>query len=134
MPQDPMVVAAQKAAQNSYSPYSNFKVGACVKDDNGCMHVGTNVENASFGVTICAERTAIAQAITQGASKIDRVVIYTPTKTPTAPCGACRQFIKEFATDENIEVLSVCLTDIDHSTTIGELLPLSFGGKDLQEK
>jgi len=92
-----LVQAARKAAANSYSPYSHFPVGAAVLTDEGRIFVGTNIENSSYGLTICAERAAIAAAVSQGQSRIRAVAVYTDTDRPVPPCGACLQVIAEFA-------------------------------------
>lgn len=91
--------AAKDASRHAYCPYSHFRVGAAVLTEGGEIFSGCNVENTSYGLTICAERSAVFQAVARGARKIRAVVIYTPTKTPTAPCGACRQVINEFGTE-----------------------------------
>ncbi len=83
-----MVEAAKAAAQNSYSPYSKFRVGAAVLTEDGKIIEGCNVENASYGLANCAERTAVFKAVVDGAHKIIAVVVYTPTATATPPCGA----------------------------------------------
>ncbi len=116
--------AAIDVAKNSYSPYSKFKVAVAFYNDQGEMFTGVNVENVSYGLTICAERNAICSSITQGSTSIAALVIYTPTDKPTPPCGACRQFIKEFS--ENARIISVCDSDEICDTTIGQLLPGSF--------
>ena len=97
-----------RAAAHAYCPYSHFRVGAAVLTDRGEIFAGCNVENASYGLTICAERNAVFQAVAQadGPLVIRAVVVYTPTAEPTAPCGACRQVINEFGPDA--EVLSIC--------------------------
>src|SRR5271169_5350356 len=92
-----LIAAARQAASHAYCPYSRFHVGAAILTGRGGIFAGCNVENASYGLTICAERNAIFQAVArQGATKIRAVLVYTPTKKPTAPCGACRQVINEF--------------------------------------
>ncbi|MBN2379628.1 cytidine deaminase [candidate division WOR-3 bacterium] len=88
--------AAYKAVHNSYSPYSGFAVGAAVLSGEGCIYTGTNIENSSFGLTICAERAAIAAAVTAGERVIRGIAVYTPTDEPTVPCGACLATIAEF--------------------------------------
>ena len=90
--------AARLAAANAYAPYSKFRVGAAILTASGKIHAGCNVENASYGLTNCAERTAIFGAVAAGGPKLKLacVVVYTPTSKPTAPCGACRQVIYEF--------------------------------------
>lgn len=116
--------AAREVAKNSYSPYSRFTVACAYVDDEGRIFTGVNVENASYGLAICAERNAICSAVTQGSQTIQTLVIYTPTQTPTPPCGACRQFIHEFSKDA--EVISICDSDLETHTTIAALLPGSF--------
>lgn len=121
-------LAAQNAAALAYAPYSGFTVGAAVWTDRG-LFTGANVENASYGLTNCAERTAIFAAAAAGARRVERVVVYTPTPSPTAPCGACRQVIFEFGPDA--EVVSCCRGEDTLETTIDALLPGAFGPADL---
>ena len=116
--------AAIDVAKNSYSPYSKFTVAAAFYNEQGEMFTGVNVENASYGLTICAERNAICSSVSKGSTSIHTLVIYTPTDKPTPPCGACRQFIKEFS--EQARVISICDSDEVCDTTIAELLPGSF--------
>ncbi len=99
-------------------------MAAAVRDESGNMHTGVNVENASYGLTQCAERTAICTAIAAGASAITDLVIYTPTQSPCTPCGACRQVIKEFA--ENVSIRCVCDSDEILEVALSELLPHAF--------
>lgn len=122
--------AARAAAKSSYSPYSKFRVGAAVLAGSGKVYAGCNVENASYGLCNCAERTAIFTAAAAGERVIRAVVVYTPTITPTAPCGACRQVINEFGPDAII--ISVCRSDERLDTTLPALLPLAFGPKNLR--
>src|SRR3954463_3809420 len=91
--------AARDAAANSYSPYSKFRVGAAVLTGSGKIFQGCNVENASYGLSNCAERTAIFAAVAAGERILKAVAVYTPTQVPTSPCGACRQVINEFGDD-----------------------------------
>jgi len=117
---------ARDVAARAYAPYSGFPVGAAVLAADGAIHAAANVENASFGLSICAERAAIFQAVAHGARRIDAVVIYTPTAVATTPCGACRQVIQEFGP----EALIVSCTDDEHaerSFTLPALLPDAFG-------
>ena len=121
--------SAKAASRKAYCPYSGFRVGAVVVGGSGKLFAGCNVENASYGVTICAERSAMAAAVTAGETRIEAVVIYTPTPTPTAPCGACRQALNEFGPD----MVCVCVcdgTDVIRMT-LAELLPAAFGPKNL---
>ena len=92
---DELVERARKAQEAAYAPYSGFQVGAAVTTDAGVFS-GCNVENASFGLTICAERVAAATAVAAGAKRIDAVAITSSAQRPTPPCGACRQFLYEF--------------------------------------
>lgn len=119
-----LIDLAKKAITNSHSPYSQFPVAAAVLDETGQIYVGVNVENVSYGLTQCAERSAIGAAVSNGAKSITAVVVYTPTQTPTPPCGVCRQVIREFAADTSI--LCVCDSTDQIETSIDELLPLSF--------
>ena len=101
--------AAKAVAKNSYSPYSKFPVGAAVLTNNDQLFTGTNVENASYGLSNCAERTAIFNAVAAGERVIKAIVIYTPTSKPKNLCGACRQVIREFAS--HAVCISICNTD-----------------------
>jgi cytidine deaminase len=129
--QSQLVAAARQAAAHAYCPYSRFRVGAAVLTDKGDIFVGCNVENASYGLTICAERNAIFQAVASqpGAPGIRAVVVFTPTQEPTAPCGACRQVINEFGPDA--EVISVCNGSSVMAHRLSELLPRAFGPRNL---
>jgi cytidine deaminase len=126
-----LVAAAQAAANRAYCPYSMFPVGAAVLTQDGQIFSGCNVENASYGLTICAERNAVFQAVTRcvGLITLQAVVVFTPTLTPTAPCGACRQVLNEFGPD--CEVLCVCDGPGQLHFRLGELLPHSFGPHNL---
>ena len=115
---------ARSAAAHAYAPYSRFRVGAAVLTD-AAMHSGANVENASYGLSICAERNAIFQAVANGARRIDAICIYTPTSAAVTPCGACLQVLSEFGA----EALIVCCTDDDAAErrySLAELLPAAF--------
>jgi len=121
--------AARKASHSAYAPYSKFRVGAAVLTSSGKIHTGCNVENASYGLTCCAERNAIFQAVSAGERTIEEVVIYTPTQEATAPCGACRQVISEFGPDA--DVTSYCDSDDVMASDMLTLLPHSFGPHNL---
>ncbi len=121
--------AARRVSKNAYAPYSRFQVGAAVLTEGGDIFAGCNVENASYGLTICAERNAIFQAAAQGKRVIRAVAIYTPTAVPTAPCGACRQVLNEFGPEAI--VLSLCDGPERIRATLAELLPKAFGPKNL---
>jgi cytidine deaminase len=120
-----MKQGAVEAAHCAYAPYSRFAVGAAVLCDDGRIHTGANVENASFGLSICAERSAIFRAVADGARRIEAIVVYTPTAGATPPCGACRQVLAEFSAD----ALIVCCSDAaaDRRYRLAELLPEAFG-------
>ncbi len=121
--------AAREASRRSYSPYSRFPVGAAVLTAGGTVVSGCNVENASYGLTICAERNAVFQAVALGETRLIAVAIYTPTSAPTAPCGACRQVLNEFGPD--LLVLSLCDGPETIRTTLSSLLPQAFGPQNL---
>jgi cytidine deaminase len=123
--------AAREAAARAYCPYSRFRVGAAVLAEGGRIFAGCNVENASYGVTICAERNAVFQAVAQldGPLVIRAVVVYTPTPEPTAPCGACRQVINEFGPDA--EIRCICDGPRDLRFRLSDLLPAAFGPGNL---
>lgn len=123
--------AAKTASRHAYCRYSGFSVGAAVLTKSGGVVPGCNVENASYGLTICAERNAIFSAVATGESEILAVGIYTPTPFPTAPCGSCRQVIYEFG--KEIEIISFCGGDKFSIWKIEELLPFAFGQQDLGE-
>jgi cytidine deaminase len=124
-----LIAAARRTSEHAYCPYSRFRVGAAVLTEDGTIVSGCNVENASYGLTICAERNAVFQAIALGHLSVVAVAIYTPTPTPSAPCGACRQVINEFGPDA--EVVSVCDGPTVLHRPLGELLPDAFGPKSL---
>jgi cytidine deaminase len=121
--------AARAAAKVSYSPYRRFRVGAAVLAGSGKIYAGSNVENASYGLCNCAERTAVFTAATAGERKIKAVVVYTPTALPTTPCGACRQVINEFG--PHALVTSVCDSAKRIDTTLPALLGEAFGPQNL---
>lgn len=121
-----LLAAAREAQGAAYCPYSNFAVGAAVLTTDGAIYRGCNVENASYGLTICAERNAIAAAIADGRMDIVAIGIVTSAKSPARPCGACRQVIAEFSRRGNpIIVISASETDIAIET-INDLLPEQF--------
>ncbi|MCH7889714.1 MAG: cytidine deaminase [Proteobacteria bacterium] len=122
--------AARNALENAYCRYSRFPVGAAVLTEDGEVFAGCNVENASYGLTICAERNAIFQAVAAGHRKIKAVVVVTSSSTPTPPCGACRQVINEFGT--STDIVSVDSTGNSSQYKIEELLPNSFRPSDLK--
>jgi cytidine deaminase len=124
-----MVSVAKAACRRAYCPYSKFNVGAAVLTAEGQIVSGCNIENASYGLTICAERTAIFQAVARGNFVLRGIVVYTPTPGPTAPCGACRQVMNEFGPEA--DVVCVCDGLGTITTTVRELLPKAFGPGNL---
>lgn len=120
---DGLIEAARAVRLRAYAPYSRFLVGAALEAEDGSVFVGCNVENASYSVTLCAERGALAAAISAGARRFRRVAIVTDSERPTPPCGACRQALAEFG--EELEVVSVG-TKHTRQWTIRELLPEAF--------
>lgn len=114
---------ARAVREHAHAPYSGFRVGAAVQAGSGKQYVGCNVENASFGATVCAERNAIASAIAAGEREIVAVAVHTEAETPALPCGICRQVIQEFGPDSVI--LSTTPTD-RRETTLRDLLPEAF--------
>lgn len=115
---------AKDASKMAYAPYSKFKVGACVLAESGNTYQGCNFENASYGLSICAERNAIGTAVLNGDTKIKAIAIYSPNMQNCTPCGACRQVIDEFKTDNTVVITSY--NDQLIVKTIEELLPGSF--------
>ena len=114
---------AREAMKNAYTPYSHFNVGAALLCEDGTVYTGVNVENGSFGATICAERTACVKAVSEGHRKFTAIAI-TSSRGSASPCGICRQFLSEFGTDLRV----ITGEDADHlvSYTLAELLPDHF--------
>jgi len=123
--------AARIAAQAAYAPYSKFHVGAAVLSGSGRIYSGCNVENASYGLCQCAERTALFTAIAAGERTVSAVAVYTPTTEPTGPCGACRQALSEFGPEA--VVISTCNLSRRLEATLASLLPASFGLRNLRQ-
>ena len=118
-----LIKKAIQAMKRSYSPYSQFAVGAALLSKSGKIYTGTNVENSSFGLTICAERSAIVSAVSGGDRTFDCLVVATNTETPSSPCGACRQVLVEFG---DFRVILVNPRGARVDTSVSELLPYSF--------
>jgi cytidine deaminase len=119
-----LATAAKAASANAYSRYSNFRVGAATLSSGGAMASGCNVENASYGLTMCAERNAVFSAINHGATDIIALALYTPTAQPVTPCGACRQVIAEFGA--NASIRAYCDGPDIAEFTMEALLPAAF--------
>ncbi len=115
--------AALSVAKNAYAPYSRFRVGAALLDEEGRIFVGANVENRSFGLTICAERSAVMAAVAAGARRFTAIAISTPdSPSPVSPCGACRQVLSEFM-DPSAPVHFFGSDGSEVNTTLGALFP-----------
>jgi len=123
-----LIEAAKKYRESAYAPYSNFKVGAAVQTKSGKVFGGCNVENASYPVGCCAERTAICKAVSEGERDLEAIAIVADTEDPCAPCGMCRQFIAEFGIPR---IFMANMKGAVKVVTLDELLPFSFSGKDL---
>ena len=123
-----LVEAAKKAREFSYSPYSKFAVGAAVLTRSGKVYGGCNIENASYGITNCAERTAIFRAVSEGEREIVALAIVADSKRPVPPCGACRQVIAEFKIPH---IIMANLDDQIQTATCEELLPGAFSDEDM---
>lgn len=124
-----LIEEAQAAIRDAYAPYSNYPVGAALLADNGKIYKGVNVENAVYPLTICAERSAVVSAVSDGARKFQAIAVVT--RDGGTPCGSCRQVLAEFGLD--IEVILLDTGGKEHqTTTVGELLPYSFGPENLK--
>ena len=119
-----LAAKARAAAANAHCPYSKFAVGAAVLTADGAIASGCNIENASYGLTICAERAAVFRAVVEGAEAIVAVALYTPTAEPSTPCGACRQVIAEFGAES--EIRCYCDGPDVAKFKLTELLPAPF--------
>jgi len=124
-----LVAAARHASRAAYAPYSRFPVGAAVLTRSGRIFAGCNVENASYGLTVCAERNAVFAAVTAGRRRLLAVAVHTPTPRATLPCGACRQVINEFA--PHAWIVCTCDSRDRIEATLDELLPRAFGPANL---
>jgi cytidine deaminase len=121
---DPLVAAARRARRHAVAPYSGFKVGAALETADGQVITGCNIENATYGLTICAERVAMFTALAAGHRRFRRVAVVADTGDPTPPCGACRQILWEFGGD--LEVVLANLRRESGRHRLSELLPLPF--------
>jgi len=121
---DPLVAAALAARAHAHAPFSKFQVGAALEDSEGRIHTGCNVENATYGLTVCAERVAVFKAISEGARKFRRIAIAADTETLTPPCGACRQILWEFCGD--IEIVLANPRGATEALQLRDLFPRPF--------
>jgi cytidine deaminase len=119
---------AKKAAENSHSPYSHFRVGAAILTHDGSIFTGTNIENASYGLTICAERVAIFNAICNGYKSFTDLAITSSSDSPTFPCGSCRQVLYEFSPETRIHI-----EGNDTNFQLKDLLPYAFDAKQIRK-
>jgi cytidine deaminase len=125
---DDLIAAALDVRGRAYAPYSNYAVGAALLAESGKVYTGANVENAVYSETICAERSAVVGAVSQGDRKFNVIVV--ATANGGTPCGACRQVLSEFGSD-TLVIMVNDKGEIVRETTVGELLPFSFGPEDL---
>ena len=125
-----LIDAALDARTRAHAPYSNFQVGAAVEAEDGTIHSGCNVESASYGLTVCAERVAIWNGVSQGYKKFDRIAVVVDTEDLTPPCGACRQVIWEFCGD--VPVVLSNLQGKTEALRMSDLLPRAFDSKFLK--
>lgn len=127
MTSDKLLPIAQEALKNAYAPYSHYKVGAALLCSDGTIETGCNVENASYGLTCCAERNAIYSAIAKGKHEFQAILVLSSGPEPPYPCGACRQVLSEFCSDETpIYVAVLNETEPIRPISLGKLLPHSF--------
>lgn len=128
--EEELIAAAADVREKAYAPYSNFKVGAAVETDEGNIYTGCNVESASYGLTVCAERVAIWKGISRGEKRFGRIAVVVDTEELTPPCGVCRQIIWEFCGD--VPVILSNLNGKSEIISMSELLPRAFDSKFLK--
>lgn len=124
-----LIAAARQARENAHAPYSNFRVGAALRAQSGRIYTGCNIENASYGLTCCAERVAIFKALSEGERGFEAIAVVTDTESLTPPCGACRQVIWEFCGDIPV-ILANLKGEVEHERA-GKLLPRPFDSSHL---
>ncbi|HLW67027.1 MAG TPA: cytidine deaminase [Gemmataceae bacterium] len=122
-----LLIMAREARLNASAAYSNFKVGAALLSEDGRIFTGCNVENATFGLTVCSERVALFKAISEGARKFTKIAVVADTEDPTPPCGACRQLLWEFGGD--LEIILGNLTEEKGRHQLRDLFPLPFDAR-----
>ena len=121
---DPLIAAARAVRENAVAPFSNFKVGAALESADGAIITGCNIENATYGLTICAERVAVFKALSEGYRAFRRVAVVADTDQLTPPCGACRQILWEFAGDLDVVLANMNIVTATHR--LSDLLPHPF--------
>lgn len=124
MYKDDLIKAAQEAKKFAYAPYSQFAVGAALLGHNNKIYTGCNVENASYGLTVCAERVAVFKAVSEGLTSFKALAIVTDLEEPASPCGACRQVLGEFS--PKMEIIMANMMGTVRTMSLAKLLPLSF--------
>jgi cytidine deaminase len=127
-----LIEAARRAREHASAEYSHFKVGAALETTDGTIITGCNIENATYGLTVCAERVAMFKALSEGHRRFTRIAIVADTDSPTPPCGACRQILWEFGGDLTISLAN--LSEEKGTYQLGELLPLPFDRRLLSEE
>ena len=123
-PPTDLLAAAKRAWENAYAPYSRFRVGAALRTDRGTLFAGSNVENASYGLTRCAEQSALQAMASAGERSFTELLVYTDADPPAAPCGACRQIMREFSADAPVHMVNAQGTV--RTLSVAELLPGAF--------
>ncbi|MGB2980155.1 MAG: cytidine deaminase [Candidatus Zixiibacteriota bacterium] len=124
MTEKELIEKAKRARLKAYAPYSNFKVGAALLTKSGKVYTGANVENSTFGLTVCAERIAVFKAVNRGDNSFVKIIVVTDKNPPVTPCGACRQVLSEFAKD--LKIVCANLKGKVERYTLKELLPEAF--------
>jgi cytidine deaminase len=119
-----LIAAARRARVHAHAHFSGFQVGAALETASGSVHTGSNIENATYGLTVCAERVAVFKALSEGESKFSRIAVVADTDTLTPPCGACRQILWEFCGD--IEIILANLQDKTETVRLSILFPRPF--------
>jgi cytidine deaminase len=127
-----LLAAARRVRENAHAEFSHFKVGAALETEDGTIVTGCNVENATYGLTVCAERVAMFKALSDGHRRFTRIAVVADTDAPTPPCGACRQILWEFGGDLEIHLAN--LTDEKGSYRLKDLLPMPFDARLLSDK
>jgi cytidine deaminase len=121
---DTLITTAKKTRENAYAKFSNFKVGAALLTNDDKIFTGCNVENSSYGLAICAERTAVFKAVSEGCTKFKALAVYTDANPPATPCGACRQVLYEFNPD--LEIVCANSMGVSEKFKLSDLLPEGF--------